>query len=338
MEMGFGMDKQEKKQIRKAKRNAYTVLTKIYIAVIIVGVIAWGVMYKVNTLMGLNATVSVDENGNSLTKIELVQDEPKKDTVTLLFCGTDESGYRTDTIMYMKYDTINNQLYMLSIPRDTYTTNWRAYLKINTIYQGGKYTQALLDEVETLLAVDPIDYYIVINLGMIPTMVEAINGLEVTEEMIEIWSHYQKMDEYYFKLPANGERLNAAQVEKLVRYRQYLDGDISRGNMQKAVIKQLIKQLISSENIYSLPSLISTVIDSTNTNITIRDAMKYISEIKEINLDSIITSAVPITNLGYYPQATEEEPTKGQSCVLVNKTALRRVVANWVYKEPASED
>ena len=50
--------------------------------------------------------------------------------------------------------TPDNQLYMLAIPRDTYTTNWRAYLKINTIYQGGKYTQALLDEVQNLLAVD----------------------------------------------------------------------------------------------------------------------------------------------------------------------------------------
>lgn len=332
------MDKQEKKQIKKSKRNAFTRLTKLYIAVIIVGVIAWGIMYKVNTLMGVNATVSVDENGNTITSIELVQDEPKKDTVTMLFCGTDEGGYRTDTILYMKYDTINNQLYMLSIPRDTYTTNWRAYLKINSIYQGGKYTQALLDEVQTLLAVDPIDYYMVIDLDMIPIMVEKIGGLELTEEMRKIWWNYQEVNRYYFELPENGTRLNAEQVEKLVRYRSYLDGDISRGNMQKAVMKQLLKQLISSENIYNLPSLISTAVESTNTNITVRDAMKYVSELKEINLDTIVTSAMPIINLGYYPQATEEDPTYGQSCVLVNKTEARRVVANWVYTAPTAEN
>lgn len=327
--------KEERKLAAKAKRNAFTRLTKVYLAVAIIGAIAWGVLYKVNSLMGVNATVKVDENGNTVKQIELVQDEPKKDVVTMLFCGTDEGGYRTDTILYMKYDTINNQLYMISIPRDTYTTNWRAYLKINTIYQGGKYTQALLDEVQTLLAVDPIDYYMVIDLDMIPVMVEKIGGLEVTQEMRDIWWNYQEVNYYYFELPKNnGERLNAEQVEKLVRYRSYVDGDISRGNMQKAVIKQLLKQLMSSENIYNLPSLINTAVESTNTNVTVRDAMKYVGELKEINLDTIVSSAMPVTNLGYYPQATAEEPTRGQSCVLVNKTEARRVVANWVYKKP----
>ena len=326
--------KEEKKKAKKAKRNAFTRLTKLYVAVAIVGAIAWVVLYKVNSLIGVNSTVIVDDNGNKTTQIELVQDEPKKDVVTMLFCGTDEGGYRTDTILYMKYDTVNNQLYMLSIPRDTYTTNWRAYLKINTIYQGGKYTQALLDEVQNLLAVDPIDYYMIIDLDMIPVIVEKIGGLEVTQDMRDIWWNYQEVNYYYFELPENGKRLNAEQVEKLVRYRSYVDGDISRGNMQKAVVKQLLKQLMSSENIYNLPSLISTAVESTNTNVTVRDAMKYVGELKEINLDTIVSSAMPIINLGYYPQATDEEPTRGQSCVLVNKTEARRVVANWVYQKP----
>ena len=277
MEMGFlDSRKEERKLAKKVKRNAFTRLTKLYVAVAIIGVIAWGVLYKVNSLIGVNSTVTVDDNGYKTSQIELVQDEPKKDVVTMLFCGTDEGGFRTDTILYMKYDTINNQLYMISIPRDTYTTNWRAYLKINTIYQGGKYTQALLDEVQNLLAVDPIDYYMVINLDMIPVMVEKIGGLEVTQEMRDIWWNYQEVNYYYFELPENGQRMDAKQVEKLVRYRSYVDGDISRGNMQKAVIKQLLKQLMSSENIYNLPSLISTAVESTNTNVTVRDAMKYV--------------------------------------------------------------
>lgn len=331
-------NKQEKKLMKKAKRNAFTRLTKLYTVIAIIGVIAWIALYKVNTIIGVNTTVTVDENGNKITQVDLVQDEPKKDVVTMLFCGTDEGGYRTDTILYMKYDTINNQLYMLSIPRDTYTTNWRAYLKINSIYQGGKYTEALLDEVETLLAVDPIDYYMVIDLDMIPVMVEKINGLEVTEEMKNIWWNYQEVNYFYFELPEVGTRLNAEQVEKLVRYRSYVDGDISRGNMQKAVVKQLLKQLMSSENLYNLPSLIATAVDSTNTNVTVRDAMKYVSELKEINLDTIVSSAMPIIDLGYYPQATDDDPTYGQSCVLVNKTEARKVVANWVYEASESEE
>ena len=92
------------------------------------------------------------------------------------------------------------------------------------------------------------------------------------------------------------------------------------------------------DNIYNLPSLITLAVDSTNTNVTVRDAMKYVGELKEINLDNIISSAMPVINLGYYPQATEDNPTNGQSCVLVNKTEARRVVANWVYKAPVVEE
>lgn len=326
------MDKEEKndkKSIKKAKGNIYTKLTKVYLVVAVLGMLVWWGLCKANSLMGNSVVTSTDSNGNVVSKVEIAQDEPKKDVVTMLFCGTDEGGYRTDTIIYAKYDTITNKLYMISVPRDTYTTNWRAYLKINSIYQGGKYTQPLLDEVETLLAVDPIDYYMIIDLDMIQTMVEKIGGLEITEEIREIWWNFQEYNYYYFELPTDGSRLNSEQVEKLVRYRGYVDGDISRGNMQKAVIKQLIKQLMSSENIYNLPDIISTAVESTNTNVTLRDAMKYVSELKEIDLDNIVSSAMPVINLGYYPQATEDNPTYGQSCVLVNKTEARKLVASW---------
>ncbi|MBR5227741.1 MAG: LCP family protein [Clostridia bacterium] len=321
--------RKQKKALKKAKRNAFTRLTKLYVAIAIIGSIAWFTLYKVNSLMGINSVTKVDGQGNTVSQIELVQDEPKKEVVTFLLGGTDESGFRTDTILYAKYDTTTNKLYMISIPRDTYTTNWRAYLKINSIYNGGKYTQELLDEVENLLAVDPIDYYMILNLEVISPMTDLIGGLEVNQEIRDIWFNFQEYNHYYFELPTDGSRLNAKQVENLVRYRSYVDGDISRGNMQKAVIKQLIKQMMSQENIYNLPTIISTAVNSTNTNVTVREAMKYVSELKEIDLDNIVSSAMPITNLGYYPQATEENPTYGQSCVLVNKYEARRIVAAW---------
>ena len=327
--------KKQRKLAKKSKRNAFTKLTKLYIAISVMGAIAWGVLYKVNSLMGVNTVTTVDENGNEISQIELVQDEPNKDVVTFLLCGTDEGGYRTDTIIYAKYDTINNQLYMMSVPRDTYTTNRYAWLKLNKIYQGGKHLDALMDEVENILSVDDIDYYMVIGYQMIRDMTETIGGLVVTQEIRDIWDNFQEYNSHYFTLPVNGERINGNQVENLVRYRSYVDGDISRGRMQKVVIKQLIKQLMSSENIYNIPSIINMAVENTNTNVTVRDGMKYISELKEIDLDNIVSSEMPILNLGYYPQATEENPTKGQSCVLLNKTQARKVVAGWVYKAPA---
>ena len=103
----------------------------------------------------------------------------KKKIYLFFFAGVDKEGIRTDTIIYAKYDTVNNKLYMMSIPRDTYTTSTYAKNnKINNIYSSGKHTDGLVKEVEEMLDTE-IDYYCIINLDMIKEVVDKIGGLEI---------------------------------------------------------------------------------------------------------------------------------------------------------------
>lgn len=301
--------------MKKRKKSLCTKITIFSIIISILAIATWILLYKINNITGAivsaNNSEAYDFSG-----------EPKKENVSILFAGVDKDGLRTDSIIYAKYDTINNRLYMMSIPRDTYTTNPLATYKINSIYYGGKYTEEFVDEIEELLNVQ-IDYYAVIDFDTIPAVVEEIGGLTITLDD-EIWKLNKKTGEWYFVFPKGEQTLSAKQVETLVRNRDYADGDISRGKMQRKVLTGLIENLMSKKNILKLPRIANVILENTNTNVTVREAMKYISEIKEIDLDEITSVSMPIQDIAY--------KVNGTSCVLVDKEEARRIIAeDWVY-------
>lgn len=301
--------------MKKRKKTLCAKITIFSIVVTVLAIAIWILLYKINNITGNSVASNNNWDYDSSA-------EPKKDNVSILIAGVDKDGLRTDSIIYAKYDTVNNQLYMMSIPRDTYTTNPLATYKINSIYYGGKYTDEFICEVEELLDVQ-IDYYAVIDFDTIPAVVKEIGGLEINLDD-EIWKLNKKTGEWYFVFPKGEQTLTAQQVETLVRNRDYADGDISRGKMQRKVLTSLIENLMSKKNILKLPSIANVILENTNTNVTVREAMKYISEIKEIKINEIISVSMPIQDIAY--------KVNGTSCVLVDKQEARRIIAEeWVY-------
>ena len=297
---------------KKKKKSLCTRITMFCLVVTILCIGVWVLLFNVNNMLAKDTVAK--ETDYSL--------EPKKEIVSVLFAGVDKDGLRTDSIIYAKYDTVNNKLYMMSIPRDTYTTNPLATYKLNSIYYGGKYTEEFIQEIEELLNVE-IDYYAIINLDTIPKVVSEIGGLEITLDE-EIWKLNKKTGEWYFVFPEGDQTLNAKQVETLVRNRDYAEGDISRGKMQRKVITALIENLISSKNILKLPTIANIVLENTNTNVTIREAMKYLTELKEVDLQNITSTNMPIEDLSY--------KVNGTDCVIVDEEEARRIIKEeWIY-------
>ena len=307
---------------KKRKKSLCSKITIFCLSVTVVSIAIWTLLYKVNTMIGNVNMASVIEEYDYST-------EPKKDNVSVLFAGVDKDGLRTDSIIYAKYDTVNNKLYMLSIPRDTYTTNPLATYKINSIYFGGQHTQEFVWEVESLLDVE-IDYYVIIDLNTIPKIIQEIGGLTITLDE-EIWKFNKKTGEWYFVFPKGAQTLNAEQVETLVRNRDYTDGDLSRGKMQRKVLMALIQNMMSSKNVFKLPQIANIILENTNTNVTIREAMKYITELKEIDLSDITSVNMPIENIAYI--------VNGTSCVLVDEEEARRIITeDWIYSKDVEID
>ena len=93
---------------------------------------------------------------------------------------------------------------------------------------------------------------------------------------------------------------------------------------QEGVLTSLLETMMSKKNILKLPSIANVILENTNTNVTVREAMKYISEIKEINIDEIESVNMPIQDIAYV--------VNGTACVLVNKEEARRIIAeDWIY-------
>lgn len=306
---------------RKKKTSLCSKITVFSLVVTVLSVVLWIVLYKINVTFGDNIASLINKEEDSYINL-------KKETLSLLFAGVDKDGLRTDSIIYAKYDTINDKLYMMSIPRDTYTENPLATNKINSIYYGGKHTDEFVKEIENLLDVK-IDYYAIIGLNTIPMIVNEIGGLNITLEK-DIWRLNKKTKEWYLEFSKGQHILNANQVEVLVRNRDYADGDLSRGKMQREVIVTLIKNLLSAKNVLKLPSIANIVLENTNTNVTLREAMKYISELKEVKLGEVTSINMPIKDIAY--------KVNGTSCVLVNEEESKRIIKeDWIYT-PAIEN
>lgn len=305
---------------KKNKKSLCTKITTFSIVVSAICIVLWVILFKINNMMGTH----VASGGLGVEEYDY-SNEPKKENVSILFAGVDKDGLRTDSIIYAKYDTVNNKLYMMSIPRDTYTTNSYATNKINSIYYGGKYTKEFVSEVEDILDVS-IDYYAIIDLNMIHTVVDKIGGLKITLDD-ELWKLNKKSGEWYMVFPKGEQTLNGSQVETLVRNRDYSDGDLSRGKMQRKVIAALIDNLMSTKNVLKLPSIANTILENTNTNITVREAMKYVYELKEMDTKSIVSTNMPLEDINYV--------VDGMACVLVDKKEARRIIKeDWIYTPP----
>ena len=308
--------------MKKKKTSLCKKITIFSIIVTIISVALWVVLYKVNTVVGdTNVVASIEELDYSK--------EPKKEELSILFAGVDKDGLRTDSIIYAKYDTVNDQLYMMSIPRDTYTDNPLATYKMNSIYYGGKYTEEFVEEIEELLDVN-IDYYAIIDLNAINVVVDEIGGLKINLEE-EIWKLNKKTGKWYFVFPKGEQTLDAKQVETLVRNRDYADGDLSRGKMQRKVITALIENMMMPKNLLKIPTIANTLLENVNTNVTVREGMKYVSELKGFNLSNIVSVNMPIENISYQ--------VNGTSCVLVDKEEARRIISEeWIYTPQETQD
>lgn len=108
--------------------------------------------------------------------------------VSVLAMGTDvgamnrgNKGGNTDTLELVTINPKKETVTMTSIPRDILikvdTDEGADYVKLNAAYQIGGAKQTV-KQVKELLGV-PIDYYAVVNMGVLKKVVNAVGGVDV---------------------------------------------------------------------------------------------------------------------------------------------------------------
>ena len=191
---------------------------------------------------------------------------------TILLCGTDEDGTRTDTILLLTLDRNEGSVRLLSIPRDTYAP---AYVvpKINSAYGavggGEKGMEQLMEQVKNVVGFLP-DGYALVDLGAFVEAVDLLGGLDFDVPMD---MDYDDPDQNLFiHLRAGEQHLTGEQLMWVVRFRSgYANADIGRTEVQRAVLKTAMKQWLRPKTLAALPGLWRIYQENLTTDLSVRN-------------------------------------------------------------------
>ena len=196
--------------------------------------------------------------------------ERKEKTATILLCGTDKDGTRTDTMMLLYLDGAENRIGLLSLPRDTLTrTSEGKRAKLNSAYgrngcgeEGMNWT---LNYIQDIIGYRP-DGYILVDMELVPRIVDLMGGVDVHLDH-HIRVHTDGVEVY---VPAGDAHLNGEEVLATLRYRYgYYNADLGRVEVQRMVITECMKQWVTPAKLALLPDALELVQSESLTDLTV---------------------------------------------------------------------
>ncbi|GHU90061.1 hypothetical protein FACS1894202_09250 [Clostridia bacterium] len=219
---------------------------------------------------------------------------PSKDIrYKILLSGLDESKYNTDTIMIADVNCTKKTLNILSIPRDTYSaTAKRSLKKINGAY-AGKDIERFKSELKDILGFAP-DYYVLVDFDAVKEFVDLIGGVDFYIESDMKYDKYLKVS--YKKGEHHLDGKNALNV---LRYRSgYITADINRMSVQQKLLKAVVKQAISVENIFKIPQLPEIINKNVKSDLTWGQMVALGATMRDIDTETGIKTATLPTKTG----------------------------------------
>ena len=305
-----------KRRARQKRRRRRSILLIFFLLLILVG--SYG---------AAKAWVKMSQWQDKAEKSDFVvsasEQEKIHDVINVAVLGTDEDGFRADVNMIVSFHTKTGELNMISVPRDTrvvLTDEMISYLEKQGEYvpkRNGVYGQCKLTEVhayagegnrctfsvamlEEILGIH-IDYYVKFDLSAFRQVVDAVGGVDF----------YVPQDMYWDMTDTGGplinlkegmQHLDGDKAEQLVRFRDgYAAKDLRRIEVQQAFIMALIEKICSSETLLSrVDELLEVVLDCTESNITLGEALKYMKYVKDIDLSKITSETIPGEGGSYF--------------------------------------
>ena len=217
----------------------------------------------------------------------------KRDTATVLLCGTDKDGTRTDTMMLIYLSGSEREVSLLSLPRDTLTRTVAGNrAKLNSAYGrngcGTEGMENLLLYVEDLIGYQP-DGYILVDMTLVPKIVDEMGGLDLNvPQDIRVKDNGEETF-----VPAGEHHLNGEEVLATLRFRSgYYNADLGRVEVQRMVIKAAMDQWITPENIAKLPEMLEMVQNESITNMEANNFL-WVGQTILLNLGNFKSETLP---------------------------------------------
>ena len=289
----------KKRKRRSIGWTLYAIL--VVISAIIVGVYAAGHFFiKAPPIEGTEGDVSkapvVDESTqepedpNALIR--------KEGVYNFLLLGKDVDSSNTDTLIVVSYDTVNQKIGMVSIPRDTAVTReWSSMPKINAAFHSKKAgPEVLKQEIKTTFGI-PIDYYVHVDLKGFVALVDELGGVDI--EVPLDMNYDDPYQDLHIHLNAGMQHLNGQQTMQAVRYRHDNSdspnyqanqwySDVQRGEFQRQVLVELAKKVISWNSIPKVTSFLELFNTYIETDLSMQDMLYFATKAMEVDVSTAI--------------------------------------------------
>ena len=219
--------------------------------------------------------------------------ERKEKTATILLCGTDKDGTRTDTMMLLYLDGAENRVGLLSIPRDTLTrTAEGKRAKLNSAYGrngcGEEGMEWTMTYIQRIIGYRP-DGYILVDMELVPKIVDLMGGVDVHLDH-HIRVHTDGVEVY---VPAGDAHLNGEEVLATLRYRYgYANADLGRVEVQRMVITECMKQWVHPAKLALLPDALNMIQEESLTDLSVNNFL-WIGKTILLGLDNLSSDTLP---------------------------------------------
>lgn len=246
----------------------------------------------------------------------------------ILLLGIDESteregwgSFRTDTILLVSVDFSDNDVCMVSIPRDSYVKLYNAngdladpeqpYDKINSAFSAGGGAQKkgfdyTMNTIEKLMGVN-VDYYCAFNMNVVKEVVDAMGGVDY-EVDVEVSMNGRTLSPGFQHLDGQG-------VLDYCRQRKG-SSDIARIDRQQRMLTAILEQLKSTNQIANLPSIYTAVQDNIMTNLSF----------KQISSLSLVALRMDMSQLSRYTVEGKAMDISGRSCWCIQAAKLEKLI------------
>ncbi|MCI8527510.1 MAG: LCP family protein [Oscillospiraceae bacterium] len=313
-------DKQKSKRTTRQKIlwALYIILTVIS-ALIVAGFIFWNIFSAPPETGGLptrrpQPTTTTNPAGEEV-KVDMpaLSSDRKKEFYTFLLVGQDTyGGGNTDTVMMVSYNVPEQELHVMSLPRDTYVEyNGRTVL-LNSVYNraggGDDGIEALKNEIGDLTGVTP-DYHVIVQWSAVGELVDAFGGVyfEVPKRM-----YYNDLTQHFkIDLQKGYQLLDGAKAMQLIRYRLdsddngnafggYATGDLGRIQTQQAFMKAVIAKCLQPDVLLpNLTEYIRIFQENVVTNLTASNMAYFAkSAVGGLDMDNVDFVTLPNKSAG----------------------------------------
>jgi LCP family protein required for cell wall assembly len=256
--------RREKKRMSAGKKVFLWLLGILLVLIAGVGVYAGKVYFDVKSAAD-KTYETVDRISDSKREGNVDYEAGQPFSILLLGVDTGDFGRteqgRSDSIMVATVNPKTKKTTLVSIARDTYTeiVGENKSDKINHAYAYGGIPMAIAT-VENLLDI-PIDHYAEINMKGMKDLVDAVDGVNVTNNLA---FSYDGTDFAIGDLHLNGE-----DAVKYFRMR-YEDpnGDYGRQERQRQVISGIIDKMKSVNTLTNYPDILNVLGENAKTDVS----------------------------------------------------------------------